>query len=158
MIFSCGGDGDDDAGPSGSGTMSAKISGTVSTNFSASGSLGGQNLVTAQLNSPVLSIVGNDGGSPTTNQINIAIGAYDGPGTYEFGITTGNTATFSQTTVDVSNPTDFENLSFTALSGSVEVSENGDSYEGTFTFSAQGNDETTVEVTEGSFNASPAEM
>lgn len=159
MIFfvSCGSD-DDGANPAGAspGTMSATITGTVNASFSASGALAGQPLVTATATSGVLAIVGNDGGSPTTSQININIGSYDGPGTYEFGITTGNSATYARTTVNLANPLNSEFLTFASLSGSVEITESGDSFTGTFSFSGSGSDETSVEVTNGQFNASPA--
>jgi len=150
LLFSCGGDGDDGDGggtPSGN-SLSATVTGDIAASFSASGEVQGQQLVQANLaNGNVLSIVASEG---TGNSMAISITDYDGAGTYSLDLLSANTATF--TSVDTQT---FATTGVTAVSGTIEVTVDGDRVNGTFDFDGEGNDDITAEVT-GEFSVIPA--
>lgn len=153
LIFSCGGDGDD-AGPSGGGnSLSATVTGDISANFSASGEIQGQQLVRATLSSTsagdIISIVGTD---ISGNSMNLAITEYTGVGTYSLDITSANTASFTQIDTET-----FESTGVTAISGSIEVTSEGDVVKGTFEFDGEGSNDVTASVT-GKFSVTAEEQ
>lgn len=151
LLFSCGGDDGDGGGsatPAGN-SLSANISGAVSAKFSASGEVQGQPLVVVTLaSSGALSIVGNDGSG---SSMTLGITEYDGAGTYSLDIQSINTASFVSVTLDGQTP---DTKGFTATSGSVEITLDGDTINGTFSFNGEGNDG-TIEVTKGTFSVTP---
>ncbi|MEQ6166528.1 DUF6252 family protein [Ekhidna sp. MALMAid0563] len=148
LLSSCGG-GDDDSGPAGN-SLTATVTGDITASFNASGEVQGQKLVQATLSSTgsgdVLSIVASEG---TGNSMSIAITDYDGGGTYSLAITSSNTATF--TSVDTQS---FETTGVTAISGSIEITVNGDVINGAFNFDGEGNDDIQAEVS-GEFSVTP---
>ena len=150
LLFSCGGDSDDGDGggtPSGN-SLSATVTGDIAASFSASGEVQGQQLVQANLtNGNVLSIVASEG---TGYSMAISITDYDGAGSYSLDLMSANTATF--TSVDIET---FATTGVTAISGSIEITVDGDRINGTFDFDGEGNDNITASVT-GDFSVIPA--
>lgn len=145
LLASCGGDDDDSATPAGN-SLSANVTGAISANFTVSGEVQGQKLVQANLTSSgVLSIVasGTEGHS-----MSIAITSYDGAGTYDLGLTSGNTMVY--TNVDL---TTFATTGFANTAGSIEITTSGDVISGTFSMDGEGNDGTIA--ASGNFSVTP---
>ena len=139
LLFSCGG-GDDDSGPAGN-SISATVTGDISANFSASGEVQGQKLVQATLASNgALAIVGTD---IDGSSMSIGIPEYDGAGSYSLAITSVNSATFTSVEVNGQN---FSTTGVTAISGSIEITVNGDVINGAFNFDGEGNDDIQADV------------
>lgn len=146
LLFSCGGDSDGDASPTGN-SLSATVTGDITANFSASGEIQGQQLVQSNLTgSGVLSIVASEG---TGNAMSMAITSYDGAGSYSLNIGAANTATFTSV-----NTSTFETTGVTAVSGSIEITVSGDVINGTFNFDGEGNNDVQASVT-GEFSVIP---
>ena len=80
----------------------------------------------------------------------ISITDYDGAGSYSLDLMSANTATF--TSVDIET---FATTGVTAISGSIEITVDGDRINGTFDFDGEGNDNITASVT-GDFSVIPA--
>lgn len=149
----------DDGGSGGdapSGLLVAKVDGKSFKSFELSSSATvatagpGQNLVIIATNS--------DG-----NAFSMTIFGYEGVGTYEFtgaNIAITNVASYSETEVNLSNPTASTTELWHApyddtLAGSVSISEETDTKViGTFSFKAKnvGGDNSIKTITEGSFN------
>ena len=149
---------DEDGGSSGSaasGTLEAKVDGTtfksLSISSSATVSNGGQNLVIIASNS--------DG-----NAFAFTILGYDGVGTYQVGggINIANSASYTETDVDINNPQNSTTEIWQApyddtIAGEVKVSEEtGSKVIGTFSFMCKNvnGDGSVKNITEGSFNLS----
>jgi len=148
---------DDDGGSGGnaaSGTLAASIDGSSwqSLEISSSATIAnnGNNLIIIATNS--------DG-----KAFSMSIFGYEGVGTYEFtGATVGvfNTASYSETDVDLSNPQNSTTEIWQApyddtLAGTVSISEETDTnIKGTFEFTCKNvnGDQSVKTISEGSFN------
>ncbi|SDH98027.1 hypothetical protein SAMN04489796_10633 [Winogradskyella thalassocola] len=150
---------DDDGGSGGnapSGTLTAKVDGTnyqsmeISSSATVSSNPSGQSLIIIATNS--------DG-----NAFSFTILGYDGVGTYSFdgSVSTGvNVASYSETTVDLSNPLNSETKLWQApyenlAAGTISISEETDTkLIGTFEFNGKnvGGDQSIKNITNGSFN------
>ena len=147
---------DDDGGGGGnapSGTLSAKVDGSnfQSLDISSSATIAnnGQNLIIIASNS--------DG-----NAFSITIFGYSGPGTYPLGggVNITNTASYSETDVDINNPQNSTTELWQApyddtMVGEINVSEETDSKViGTFNFTCKNvnGDQSVKNITDGSFN------
>lgn len=152
LLFSCGGE--DDATPAGN-SISANVTGDVTANFSASGEMQGQKLVRAPLTNTssgdVLAVIGTD---INGSSMNLTINQYEGAGTYDLNITSVNNATYTSVEIDGQTIT---TTAITAISGSVEITVNGDVINGTFEFDAEGPDEIQADVT-GQFSVTAEEQ
>lgn len=147
---------DDDGGSSGSaasGTLTASVDGISFTSLEISSSAtvanGGQNLIIIASNS--------DG-----NAFAMTIFGYSGPGTYPLGggANITNTASYTETDVDLNNPQNstteiwqapFDNMQV----GEINISEETDTnVTGTFEFMCKnvGGDQSVKDITNGSFN------
>ncbi|NCO63884.1 MAG: hypothetical protein GW839_06375 [Flavobacteriales bacterium] len=150
---SCSTDEGGEAGNAASGTLTAKVDGTsfASLEISSSATIanGGQNLIIIATNS--------DG-----NAFSFTILGYDGVGTYPIGggANIFNSASYSETEVNLSNPTDSITELWQApyddtIVGELKVSEQTDSKViGTFSFQCKNvnGDNSIKSITEGSFN------
>jgi len=148
---------DDDGGGGGSaaaGTITAKVDGSWVTSMEMT-------TFAYQVGS-MLSIQGNTGGTSSKAFV-FNITTFDGVGTYDIGGTLGlgqANASYTEITVDISNPTAFESKIWSApyeggdKGGEIKISEITDTHiKGTFSYSAKNTDDGSMkEVTEGSFN------
>lgn len=148
---------DDDGGGSGSaaaGTITAKVDGNNVTTLEMT--------TFANQVGSMLSIQGNTGGT-SSKAIVLNITSFDGVGTYDIGGTLGlgqANASYTEITVDISNPTAFESKIWSApyeggdKVGEINVSEVTETnIKGTFTFSAKNTDDNSMkQITQGSFN------
>ncbi|WP_396151412.1 DUF6252 family protein [Flavobacterium sp.] len=148
---------DDDGGGSGSaaaGTITAKVDGNNVTTLEMT--------TFANQVGSMLSIQGNTGGT-SSKAIVLNITTFDGVGTYDIGGTLGlgqANASYTEITVDISNPTAFESKIWSApyeggdKVGEINVSEVTETnIKGTFTFSAKNTDDNSMkQITQGSFN------
>ena len=149
---------DDDGGSSGnaaSGTLTATVDGDSfkSLKISSSATLAndGNNLIIIASNS--------DG-----NAFSFTVLGYDGIGTYNLGggVNILNTASYTETDVDLANPVNSTTNIWQApyddtLAGEIKVSEETDSkIKGTFSFTCKnvGGDGSIKDITSGSFNLS----
>lgn len=148
---------DDDGGGGGSaaaGTITAKVDGNNVTTLEMT--------TFANQVGSMLSIQGNTGGT-SSKAIVLNITSFDGVGTYDIGGTLGlgqANASYTEITVDISNPTAFESKIWSApyeggdKVGEINVSEVTETnIKGTFTFSAKNTDDNSMkQITQGSFN------
>lgn len=153
-LTSCSSD-DDGGGPgnAGSGVLVAKVNGTsfqsLEISSSATVANGGQNLIVIATNS--------DG-----NAFAFTILGYDGVGTYPLGggANIFNSASYSETDVDLNNPqnstTEIWQAPYEdAVAGEIRISEETDTKViGTFDFTCKnvGGDQSVKTITDGSFN------
>ncbi len=153
ITFSC--KSDDEAGgggPAASGTITAKVNGSTVTTIDLT--------TAAQVSGGSLMITGNDGGSTNNKAFQLSITSLDGVGTYPIGggANVFNVASYTETTVDLSNPMNSEVVIWQApfddtQVGEINISELTDAHvKGTFNFQARNADGNIKTITEGSFN------
>ncbi|MDD3772241.1 MAG: DUF6252 family protein [Weeksellaceae bacterium] len=152
FTFSC--KSDDDGGGGGSaasGTITAKVDGSTVTTM--------EMVTFAHLASGNLQIQGNTGGTSSKAFVFNIIG-FDGAGTYPIGggANIFNVASYTETVVDLSNPSNPDVVVWQApyddtQVGEIKISEITDSYvKGTFHFKAKNSDSNIKNITDGSFN------
>jgi len=145
---------DDDGGGGGSaaaGTISAKVDGSQFNSVEMA--------TFASINSGSIQIQGNTGGT-SSKAIVMTIVGYDGVGTYPIGggANVFTVASYVETEVDLSNPTNPEVVTWSApyddsVAGEINISEVTDTkVKGTFSFTAKAEGGSTKTITEGSFN------
>jgi len=151
LSTSCSSDDDGGSGDNAApGTVNASIDGTdFTSNVAASG-----NLVT-QGGFATLTILGSNADGQA---LNFVVNGFDGVGTYEIGGANTIFVTASYTEANVSDPTASQSWQAPydgdAVRGTFDVSsDDGENVQGTFEFTAKNsNDDTVVDVTNGSFN------
>ncbi len=152
VTFSC--KSDDDGGGGGSaaeGTITAKVDGNGFTSVEMA--------TFATISGGSIQIQGNTGGT-SSKAIVMTITSYDGVGTYPIGggANVFNVASYVETEVDLSNPTNPNVVTWAApfddtQVGEINISELSDSHiKGTFSFQAKNADGNIKNITEGSFN------
>lgn len=152
FTFSC--KSDDDGGGGGSaaeGTITAKIDGDGFTSVEMA--------TFATISGGSIQIQGNTGGT-SSKAIVMTITSYDGVGTYPIGggANVFNVASYVETEVDLSDPTNPNVVTWAApyddtQVGEINISELTDSrIKGTFHFKAKNADGNIKNITEGSFN------
>lgn len=147
---------DDDGGSGGdaaAGTIKAKVDGTVVTTL--------EMVTIATLTGSNLNIQGNTGGTSSKAFV-LQIQGLDGVGTYPIGggANIFNVATYTEITVDISNPANTVTNNWQAPFdemevGEIRISELTDTkVVGTFNFTGKNvnGDNSTKQITEGSFN------
>jgi len=145
---------DDDGGGGGSaaeGTVTAKVNGNGFTSVEMA--------TFASINSGTLMVQGNTGGT-SSQAIVLQIIGFDGTGTYPIGggANIYNVASYTETDVDLSNPTNPDVVTWQApyddsQVGEINISEVTDTkVKGTFSFQAKNADGNIKNITEGSFN------
>lgn len=142
---------DDDGGNGGSaaaGTVTAKIDGT---NFTSLEIASVANLVSGV---GTLTIQGNDADGKA---IVIVINGYEGPGSYDIGGNNLVAVVASYVEADINNPMNSQTWQAPfddTVAGTVSISEEtDDNVKGTFSYTAKNsNDNSTKEITDGSFN------
>lgn len=155
FTFSCKSDDDGGGGGNaGAGTISAKVDGTTVTTIDLT--------TTASNANGTLIILGNDGNQNPNKAFNLTIVGFDGTGTYPIGGTGNvfNVGTYTETIVDVNNPTNPDVTIYTAPYtgganvGEIKISEITDTYvKGTFSFKAKNQSGSDFKnITDGSFN------
>lgn len=152
-VVSCSKDDDGgDGGSAGAGTITAKVDGDSFTSMEIA------TTATEQTTSGVTSIR-VQGSNSDGKGITLFISGFDGTGTYEIG---GGDNIFTNALyldADINNPLNSQTWSAPYdenLAGEIQVSEKTDTnIKGTFSFKAKsGNDDSLIEVTNGSFNVS----
>ncbi len=152
ITFSC--KSDDDGGGGGSaaaGTISAKVDGTTVTTLEMT--------TIAVVESGSFRLQGNTEGTSSKAFI-MTIAVFDGVGTYPIGggANIFNTASYTETEVDLSNPMNSQVVTWVApyddtQVGEINISELTDTnVKGTFSFRAKNADGNIKNITEGSFN------
>lgn len=152
ISFSC--KSDDDGGGGGSaaaGTISAKVDGSNVTTLDMT--------TAATIQSGSFQIQGNTGGT-SSKAFFMTIAVFDGVGTYPIGggANIFNTASYTETEVDLSNPMDPQMVTWVApyddtQVGEINISELTDTnVKGTFSFRAKNEEGNIKNITEGSFN------
>lgn len=152
FTFSC--KSDDDGGGGGSaaeGTISAKIDGNGFTSVEMA--------TFATISGGSIQIQGNTGGT-SSKAIVMTITSYDGVGTYPIGggANVFNVASYVETEVDLSDPTNPNVVTWAApyddtQVGEINISEVTDTHiKGTFSFKAKNEAQNIKNITEGSFN------
>src|SRR5690606_10293809 len=111
---------DDDGGgggPAASGTITAKVDGSSVTTIEMT--------TAAQLSGGSLMVTGNDGGSSLNKAFMLTIVGIDGTGTYPIGggANIYNVASYTETDVDLSNPTNPDVVTWQAPYDDSEVGE-----------------------------------
>ena len=158
-LTSCSSDDDssgDGNGGAASGTLSAKVDGTSYQSIEISSSA---TVVNAGGFISLIIIASNSDG----NAFSFSILGYEGTGTYDFtgaDIAITNTASYTETDVDVNNPLNSTTEVWQApydntLAGSVSVTEESDSkVKGTFNFTCKNvnGDDSVKNITDGSFD------
>lgn len=152
LISSCKKDDDGGGGgPAAEGTITAKVDGTRVTTISM------VTFATRQDN--FLNLQGNTGGT-SSKAFNFAILGTVSPGTYSIGggANISNTATYVETEINLSNPTQPVVKTWSApydasAVGEIKISEITSTHViGTFSFKGKNDDGSTKNVTDGSFN------
>ncbi|HLT53534.1 MAG TPA: DUF6252 family protein [Flavobacteriaceae bacterium] len=145
---------DDDGGSGGSaspGTLTAKVDGTTMTSVEIA--------TFATLSNGSLQIQGNTGGT-SSKAIVLTIVGFDGVGTYPVGggANIFNVASYVETVVDLSNPTNPDVTTWQApyddtQVGEINISEVTETnIKGTFEYKAKAGDGSIKDITAGSFN------
>ncbi|WNM19103.1 DUF6252 family protein [Flavobacterium capsici] len=154
-LSSCSSDGGSGGGTAGAGTIKAKVNGSWVTT---------PELTTAATHSGNFLHIQGTAGDTSSKSFSVNVIAFDGVGTYDIGggvsgLGAAN-ATYNETIVNISNPmaSDYSNWSAPydggAKVGEVTVTEITETnVKGTFYFTAKNTDDnSTKEITEGSFN------